>query len=75
MADLRCPSKKHAELVEPSIVEVKCNSKFCGAEDGAVVLHKFDATNGELISTRIFKDPQKGTRDVSHNHGAAVRSA
>lgn len=73
--DIRCPSKKHGELVEPLILEIKCNSRFCGAVDGAVVLHQFDASSGELVKTRIFKDPQKGPQDASHHHGSAVRSA
>ena len=72
--EIRCPSKKHGELVAPSVIEVKCNSRFCGAEDGAVVLHQFDAITGELIKTSIFKDPQKGTNDASHHHRAAVRA-
>ena len=73
--ELRCPSKKHGELLEPSIIEVKCGSRFCGAQDGAVVLHQFDAITGELIKTTIFKDPQKGMKDASHHHSTAVRSA
>lgn len=71
--ELRCPSKKHAELAE-GLIEVKCNSRFCGAQDGAVVLHQFDASSGELLSTSVFKDPMKGDTDVHHHHGAAVRS-
>lgn len=72
MTDLRCPSKKHGELVEPSIVEIKCNSRFCGAQDGAVVLHRFDAGTGDLIDTRIFKEPRK---ESPHGHSIAVRAS
>ena len=61
MAELRCPSKKHAELAD-GLIEVKCNSRFCGARDGVVVLHRFDALTGDLVVTNQFKDPKKGIR-------------
>lgn len=55
--DLRCESKKHGELLDGKL-EVKCNSRFCGAGEGNVVLHVFDLETGECISTRRFKDPK-----------------
>lgn len=74
MTDLRCPSKKHGEL-QDDVLEVKCGSRFCGATDGAVVIHQFDAGSGELLGTLVFKDPiMKGTEDAS-SHRAAVRPA
>lgn len=56
MKDLRCPSKKHAVL-DDEHVEVKCNSRFCGAMPGVVVLHLFDKNTGELVKTSRFQDP------------------
>lgn len=72
--DLRCEAKKHGEL-DDGYVEIKCSSRFCGAEPGVVVIHRFDATSGELQETLRFKDPiQKGNRHAS-GHRSAVRSA
>lgn len=56
MKDLRCPSKKHAVL-DGDNVEVKCNSRFCGAVPGVVVLHLFSKDTGELVKTSRFQDP------------------
>lgn len=72
--DLRCEAKKHAEI-EDGILEIKCSSRFCGAGPGVVVIHRFNAHNGELTETRRFKDPtRKGSRYGSRN-GTAVRTA
>jgi hypothetical protein len=54
--DLRCPNKKHGEVTDSSI-EIKCSSRFCGAERGVVVIHRFNAQTGELVETLRFKDP------------------
>lgn len=59
--DLRCASKKHGELDE-SHVEIKCDSRFCGAGRGVVVIHRFDAHTGELRETLRFKDPIRKER-------------
>jgi hypothetical protein len=56
--DVRCENKKHAEL-EGEFLEVKCDSRFCGAQPGTVVLHQFDARTGELVKTMKFKNPKK----------------
>lgn len=55
--DLSCESKKHAVLVAPGIIEVKCSSRFCGAKSGVVVLHRFDTTTGALVGTTRYKTP------------------
>lgn len=73
--DLRCGAKLHGTL-DDGIIEVKCNSRFCGAETGVVVLHRFDAITGELVETRQFNDPgRKGAANEQPRNGAAVRSA
>jgi hypothetical protein len=57
--NLRCPGKRHAILVNPGpggIIEVKCDSRICGAEPGRVVLHRFDTGDGELVDTLKFRD-------------------
>ena len=72
--ELRCPSKKHGEIVD-SLVETKCSSRFCGAAAGVVVIHRFDATTGELVDTRRFKDPTRKEKAYASRNGTAVRSA
>jgi hypothetical protein len=65
--ELRCSNKLHGIVVEPgstrasehAVIEVKCDSKFCGAGSGAVVLHRFDIATQKLIGTSKYKDPQK----------------
>lgn len=56
--DLRCSSKKHAVL-NTDTIEVKCDSKFCGAGRGVVVLHTFDKATGVCLDTRRFRDPER----------------
>lgn len=57
--DLRCPSKLHGVIIDENRFEVKCNSKFCGAGNGVVVLHVFDTTTGKVVETKRFKNPMK----------------
>lgn len=56
--DLRCPSKKHAVLVPGEYLETKCDSRFCGAQRGVVVLHRFDLQTGAMIATIQYKNPE-----------------
>lgn len=57
--DLRCGNKKHGEI-ENGVLEIKCNSRFCGAESGVIVLHRWDISTGNprFIETLIFKEPR-----------------
>lgn len=54
--ELRCEFRKHGVLSD-RVLEIKCRSKFCGAEPGVTVLHRFDAESGALLETKLFKDP------------------
>lgn len=74
LVDLSCDFKKHGVLVRPGVLEVKCSSRFCGARPGAVVLHRFDTTTGQLLETVRYKTP-KGLTDGTHDHPAALRLA
>lgn len=56
MTDLRCDSKLHGVLVDGRF-EVKCSSRFCGADSDTTVLHYFDPLTGELVDTKRFKEP------------------
>lgn len=55
MRELRCAAKKHANVIGDNIVEIKCNSRFCGAKRGVIVLHSFDLRTDELLDTKKFK--------------------
>lgn len=54
--ELRCPSKKHGELIIPGagLLEVSCDSRFCGKVAGVTVRHQFDLQTGQLTSTRKY---------------------
>lgn len=76
MIDLRCESKKHGVLISNDIVEIKCDSRFCGARTGVIVLHRFSSTTGELLETYRYNDPMKEVKNNAAQHNpAAVRSA
>lgn len=55
--ELRCGLRLHGVLTDEGILEISCRSALCGHRDGAVVIHRFDAVTGELLGTRIYKDP------------------
>lgn len=55
--ELRCSSKKHGELTDEGLFEVKCSSRFCGAGPGVVVLHRFNPQTGLIVKTLRFRDP------------------
>ena len=57
--DLRCPNKLHGRMIDNDILEIACDSRWCGKKTGNLVLHRFSVETGELISTKIFKIPQK----------------
>ena len=71
--ELRCENKLHG-LLDEAVIEVKCNSRFCGHGDGVVVFHRFDARTGELIETRKFRETRKDQHAASHQP-SALRSA
>jgi hypothetical protein len=56
MQELRCESKKHGVVIDDHTVEVKCDSRFCGARSGVIVLHRFDLTTGKLVGTHRYKE-------------------
>jgi hypothetical protein len=57
--EIRCKHKLHGVLISMDVVEVKCDSRFCGAEKGIVVLHRFSTFTGELLETLLFATPQE----------------
>lgn len=56
--ELRCENKLHG-IVEAEVFETACGSRFCGASNGVVVLHRFNVANGQLMETKYYKNPDK----------------
>lgn len=63
MSELRCENKLHG-MTDDGIIEVKCDSRFCGAQQGWTVLHRFDALTGDLLSTDKFMNPPTPRRET-----------
>ena len=59
--ELRCGPRLHATVIDDHTIEVKCNSRWCGAVDGIVVLHRFDLRTG-AVETSKYKAPPKPAR-------------
>lgn len=57
MKDLRCPSRLHGKAVD-NLIEVKCDSRHCGAGRGTVVMHYFNEVTGDLVETKKFQSPE-----------------
>lgn len=75
--ELRCPNKILHGVLGPGWIEQKCRSARCGAKPGVVVIHRFDTASGDLLETKLYKDPtnREGGQDGSVGHRASVRSA
>lgn len=54
--DIRCGNKKHGELIG-EVLEIKCSSRFCGAGNGVVVIHRWAISSGECLSDKRYRDP------------------
>lgn len=55
--DVRCRHKKHGEIHEGTILEIRCQSRFCGAGNGVVVIHRWSLPSGERLNDKQFRDP------------------
>ena len=58
MRELRCDSKKHGVMITEGsgLLEIKCDSRFCGAKPGIVVLHRFDLATGDVVETQRYRE-------------------
>lgn len=56
---LRCQNQILFGELEDRVLEVKCRSVRCGAGSGKVVLHYFRLSDGTLLETKVFRDPNK----------------
>jgi hypothetical protein len=54
--ELRCASRIHGLVVRPGVIEVRCQSRFCGKRAGVVILHWFDLETGKLLETKEYQD-------------------
>lgn len=54
--DVRCPSRIQFR-VEDERIEIMCSSKHCGAGNGAVILHYYNAITFEFIETVKYRNP------------------
>lgn len=56
--ELRCTSRLHGVL-RNGLVEIKCNSRFCGADKATIVFHYFQPNTGNLVKTAKYKNPER----------------
>lgn len=61
--ELRCDNKLHG-IVDGDIVEVRCDSRWCGKRPDNVVIHRFNTKTGEVETTRQFKNLRKDIQDA-----------
>lgn len=63
--ELRCDQGKLFGILVEDVLEVRCQSRFCGHEPGLVVIHRFSLQTGEMLGTRRYRNPppsdQKGS--------------
>lgn len=59
--EIRCDHKKHGEIDE-GIISIKCSSRFCGAGNGVVVIHRW-TLSGERLPDERFADPVAARRN------------
>lgn len=73
--ELRCGNKLHGIIGDDGVLEVRCTSRFCGAGNGVVVVHRFDLHSNDMTTLR-FKSghPEKGEANGSGRAPAAVRT-
>lgn len=73
--DLRCGTKLHGK-VEDGWIEVKCDSRYCGAGPDVVVFHQFDLHTGEM-KTLKYRNPRVKERkeDGATDHLTPLRAS
>jgi hypothetical protein len=74
--ELRCDNRMHARFLPPETVEVKCDSRWCGAIPGhVVVLHRFNVRTQETTTIRFQPVDGKKVKNATHRRPAAVRNS
>lgn len=77
MKELKCSSGRLHGVLENGHIEIACRSSRCGKRPGVVVIHRFDLSTGECVSTRQYQEARltKGVEDGSSIEGTSLRSA
>lgn len=59
--ELRCANKKFGEVIiaGAGVLEVFCDSRFCGKRPGVIVRHRFDLATGAMLDTKQFQSATK----------------
>ena len=79
--ELTCISGRLLGVIDEQFVEIACRSTKCGKRPGVVVIHRFDMTSGDCVSTRRYTEAQdttltlKGEASDTSDQGTALRSA
>lgn len=75
--ELRCAGNKLYGIVvdeaTTGTLEVRCTSRFCGKQEGVVVLHRFDLSNGKYVTKR-YKELTRGYVNGSIVVSTALRT-
>ena len=56
--ELRCAAKLHG-VIKDRFIEVKCSSRFCGADSQTIVFHYFNPETGLMVKTAKYKNPER----------------
>lgn len=62
--ELRCANKFYGTVVAPDVIEVSCQSRFCGKRAGVLILHRFEISTGKLINTKEYKTIEMQNREA-----------
>lgn len=71
MRELRCSGNKlHAIVIEdqsePSgVIEISCDSRFCGKKAGVVILHRFNLSTGSFTTERYSEPTYRKENNAS----------
>lgn len=56
--ELRCNTKLFG-ILKNGLIEIKCTSRFCGADKFTLVFHYFDPETFALVETKKFRNPER----------------
>lgn len=61
--ELRCKEGKLFGILVEGVLEVRCQSKFCGHAPGVAIIHRFSLETGEMLSDRRYRVPKSTRKD------------
>lgn len=59
--DFRCPGTLHG-ILRDGLIERKCSHIACTQGRPVTVFHYWDPNTGELVDTKVYKDPGRKFR-------------